>query len=251
MGAGAASVLVVHENVNPGWRATLDGVALEGVRVDGWQQGWRLPAGAAGTVRLDYAPDGPFRTGLLVGLVLAVVLVLGAWLPARRPAAGAEVADRAAGAEVAECGAGAKAVERAALAERAVPVGAVAALGLLLLGGLAGAVALVVAGALAWGSARVLRRPLATVAAALVPAAFVVAGVLAAVRPWGRPDPASQGTLTQAASLLALALLAVAVARGRRARAAASPDAPAGTGSLPPRPPRRAAARWRRRAPRH
>src|SRR5262249_37029313 len=38
--AGRAAVLVVHENANAGWRATVDGRVLEPVRVDGWQQGF-------------------------------------------------------------------------------------------------------------------------------------------------------------------------------------------------------------------
>ena len=40
------------QNFNDGWQAELEGEALEPQRVDGWQQGWRLPEGAGGTVHL-------------------------------------------------------------------------------------------------------------------------------------------------------------------------------------------------------
>ncbi|NRQ39332.1 DUF3367 domain-containing protein [Nonomuraea sp. NN258] len=73
------SFLVVNENYNAGWRATLDGATLRPVRIDGWKQGWELPAGAAGTVRLDYPPDGLYRLALgfgLGGIALLVLLAL-------------------------------------------------------------------------------------------------------------------------------------------------------------------------------
>ncbi|MER6594261.1 alpha-(1-_3)-arabinofuranosyltransferase family protein, partial [Micromonospora purpureochromogenes] len=43
---GESALLVVPENANAGWTATLDGRALPATRVDGWQQAWVLPAGA-------------------------------------------------------------------------------------------------------------------------------------------------------------------------------------------------------------
>ena len=56
----AARVLVVPESINPGWTAhTADGAALTPVTVNGWQQGWVVPAGAVGAhharVRLEHA----------------------------------------------------------------------------------------------------------------------------------------------------------------------------------------------------
>ena len=83
-------LLQVHENANDGWRATLDGQALTPVRVDGWQQGWLLPTGAAGVVHLRFAPDGPYRWGLLAGLLLALLVVVAALVPgrSRRPETG-------------------------------------------------------------------------------------------------------------------------------------------------------------------
>ena len=78
VGSGPAAVLRVPENVNAGWHATLDGRPLNPVTVDGWQQGYEVPAGAGGTVTLEFGPDGPYRAGLGAGGVVAVVLLLGA-----------------------------------------------------------------------------------------------------------------------------------------------------------------------------
>ncbi|HET9759413.1 MAG TPA: alpha-(1-_3)-arabinofuranosyltransferase family protein [Nocardioidaceae bacterium] len=76
-------LLSLRENVNPGWRAELAGHALRPVTVDGWQQGFEL-TGRAGTLRESYAPDGTYRVGLGVGLVLLVALVALAAVPGRR-----------------------------------------------------------------------------------------------------------------------------------------------------------------------
>lgn len=78
------SVLIVDENTNPGWRATLAGQTLKPVTIGGWQQGYALPAGAAGTVALTFQPDVPYRAGLAVGLVLALLVVQAAVWPRRK-----------------------------------------------------------------------------------------------------------------------------------------------------------------------
>ncbi|MFE0434370.1 alpha-(1-_3)-arabinofuranosyltransferase family protein [Streptomyces nigra] len=79
VGSGTASYLTMYENFNDGWRATLDGDELTPVRLDGWQQGWRIPAGAGGMVRLSYEPAVTYEAGLIgsaVGLAILVGLVL-------------------------------------------------------------------------------------------------------------------------------------------------------------------------------
>ncbi|AVT41272.1 alpha-(1-_3)-arabinofuranosyltransferase family protein [Plantactinospora sp. BB1] len=90
IGAGEAALLVVPENFNAGWTATLGGERLRAERVDGWQQAFEVPAGAGGTVTLSFAPDRPYRVGLAAGAA-AVLLVGLAALPVarrRRPADG-------------------------------------------------------------------------------------------------------------------------------------------------------------------
>jgi arabinofuranan 3-O-arabinosyltransferase len=78
---------VVPESVNPGWVAhTETGARLTPVIVNGWQQGWVLPAGEQGTVTLSFPSNGLYRTGLIVGLALLPLLALLALVPARRPA---------------------------------------------------------------------------------------------------------------------------------------------------------------------
>ncbi|MFF0313032.1 alpha-(1-_3)-arabinofuranosyltransferase family protein [Micromonospora sp. NPDC005252] len=84
--AGGAALLVVPENANAGWTATLAGQKLATTRVDGWQQAWVLPAGDAADVRLVFAPDRTYRGALAAGAFSAlVVFLLAAW-PVRRRA---------------------------------------------------------------------------------------------------------------------------------------------------------------------
>ncbi|MFC8500726.1 alpha-(1-_3)-arabinofuranosyltransferase family protein [Pedococcus sp. NPDC057267] len=72
-GQPGASVLAVPQNFNPGWRATdQHGRVLSAVRVNGWQQGWVLPAGDAGTLHASFEPDRTYRLGLAIGALLAL-----------------------------------------------------------------------------------------------------------------------------------------------------------------------------------
>jgi arabinofuranan 3-O-arabinosyltransferase len=76
-------VLVVHENSNPGWKASLDGQQLVSVRIDGWQQGWIVPAGTEGTVDLRFTPGNIYRVGMVLGLLLIAGLAVMSF-PTRR-----------------------------------------------------------------------------------------------------------------------------------------------------------------------
>jgi arabinofuranan 3-O-arabinosyltransferase len=77
-------ILAVRENVNPGWHASVDGRTLTPIVVDGWQQGWVVPAGLGGEIVLEFPADTAYRAGMLVGAgTLLLVLVL-AFVPARR-----------------------------------------------------------------------------------------------------------------------------------------------------------------------
>ncbi|MFE7272091.1 alpha-(1-_3)-arabinofuranosyltransferase family protein [Streptomyces sp. NPDC057623] len=83
VGSGAASYLTTYENFNDGWHATLNGRELTPVRLDGWQQGWRIPAGAGGTVELSYEPAVLYEGGL-IGSAVAIALLAGLALWRRR-----------------------------------------------------------------------------------------------------------------------------------------------------------------------
>lgn len=80
-------ILVVPESTNIGWRARLtDGTELTPIVVNGWQQGWLLPADAAGTITLDYPLDRWYRAGIGGGLLLLIPLAfLAFWRPRRAP----------------------------------------------------------------------------------------------------------------------------------------------------------------------
>ena len=83
-GAPVARVVVVPESFNRGWTAQAStGVSLTPVPVNGWQQGWLVPAGSSGTITLSFASNALYRAGLIGGLALLPVLLLLALLPAR------------------------------------------------------------------------------------------------------------------------------------------------------------------------
>lgn len=82
--AGPATFVQVSQNFSTGWVATFDGHKLTPVRLDGWQQGWIVPAGAAGTVAMNFSPDSGYRLGLGFGALLLVVLALLAFTGKRR-----------------------------------------------------------------------------------------------------------------------------------------------------------------------
>jgi arabinofuranan 3-O-arabinosyltransferase len=91
--SASSRVLVVPESINPGWTArTADGSRLAPLTVNGWQQGWVLPPGAAGPVTLSFTSNALYRAGLIGGLALLPLLALLAFLPVRRPRPAEEAA---------------------------------------------------------------------------------------------------------------------------------------------------------------
>lgn len=81
---GSAAVLALTENANPGWQATAAGRRLTPVVVDGWRQGWRLPAGPRTDVHIAFAPGRTYRAALIAGALAVLVLAAFALWPARR-----------------------------------------------------------------------------------------------------------------------------------------------------------------------
>ncbi|MFJ2868747.1 glycosyltransferase family 2 protein [Kitasatospora sp. NPDC087314] len=75
-------VLRLAESAAPEWKATLDGTALEAVTVDGWAQGFKLPAGG-GKLAVT-REDGFAHTGWIWAQVVLGLTILVLALPGRR-----------------------------------------------------------------------------------------------------------------------------------------------------------------------
>jgi arabinofuranan 3-O-arabinosyltransferase len=182
-------VVSVAENANEGWRADGPQGRLQAVRLNGWQQGWLVPAGPREQVVLWYAPDGVYRGGLLGGGLALLLLAVGTLLLGRRR-------DRTPTMPALNVARGA-----------AWPGSALAAAALLV----AGPLGLVAAG-LGLGSAVGLRRWIGDRAAWSTLGFWMLAGAFAVLRPWGADGEWSgEGALAQ---LLALASLGAAIGAG-------------------------------------
>lgn len=77
------SLLVIKENFNTGWRATINGRPLKSVRVDGWQQGYIVPGHTIADVTIVFRPQSIFA--LALGLQILALLVLLVWARPQRP----------------------------------------------------------------------------------------------------------------------------------------------------------------------
>ena len=84
VGPGAQNIFVVNEVFNRGWSATLAGSRLDPIEIDGWRQGFVLPAGDGGDLVLTFTPNRPYQMGTALGVGLLVVLVLLAFIGRRR-----------------------------------------------------------------------------------------------------------------------------------------------------------------------
>ncbi len=84
VGAGAASYLELHQNANAGWTATLNGRTLRPVRLDGWQQGFIVPAGKGGVVTLTFKPVKFYHVWIILSAAGALMLLLTALAGRRR-----------------------------------------------------------------------------------------------------------------------------------------------------------------------
>ena len=196
VGSGAQSLLVVHENANAGWRATLAGKALTATTVDGWQQAWFVPAGAGGQVHLDFTPGRTFHVALVVGGLLVLLLVGLALAPST-----------------------ARPVSESRDLDLPRPVRVAVALGVMvLLGGVTGAVTFAIATV---GVLVARREDLTTVVTLTL---VVSAGLLTAYAPFaGSRPPGAFSTEVQLVVLMALSVAAAAVSARPSSSGASGP----------------------------
>jgi len=73
-------LLVLGQSRNDGWRAELDGSELEGpILVDGFANGWWVPAGAEGTAEIVWTPQRAVDVALAVSAVAVLFTIVLAW----------------------------------------------------------------------------------------------------------------------------------------------------------------------------
>lgn len=84
VGAGETSYLTVNENFNKGWQATMGGVTLTPVRIDGWRQAFLVPEGAGGIVEMRFTPTAAYHAALVAGALGVLLLLALALVPDRR-----------------------------------------------------------------------------------------------------------------------------------------------------------------------
>jgi len=75
-------VIVLAESADAGWKATVNNSALKTVTINGWAQGFVLPAKSQGAIHIRYV--APARGGWLVVAAIATIVVIVLALPARR-----------------------------------------------------------------------------------------------------------------------------------------------------------------------
>ena len=88
VGAGPATYVVVSQNYNSSWVATMDNHTLKSIRVDGWAQGYLVPAGKAGTVTLSVPANTLFQLLLVLGGALLIGLLVLALVPSNSEPSG-------------------------------------------------------------------------------------------------------------------------------------------------------------------
>ncbi|MGL4306639.1 MAG: DUF3367 domain-containing protein [Mycobacteriaceae bacterium] len=72
-------VVVIPESYNLGWLAhSEEGTQLQPLVVNGWQQGWIVPAGVSGIITLTFPSNKAYRMGIFGGLSLFIPLIISA-----------------------------------------------------------------------------------------------------------------------------------------------------------------------------
>ncbi|MEC3980075.1 alpha-(1-_3)-arabinofuranosyltransferase domain-containing protein [Amycolatopsis sp. H20-H5] len=81
--AGGSTYLAVHQVYDAGWTASLNGTALTPVQLDGWQQGFVVPAGTGGVITLSFPAGTAYAIALAGSGVGVLALAVCAVLPTR------------------------------------------------------------------------------------------------------------------------------------------------------------------------
>ena len=207
--SGPERILATTQNANPGWQASMEGQLLKPVTLDGYRQGFVVPAGAAGVVDVEFGPDRFYRWALLIGGLLVLALVA---LAVRR--------------EPATTGSEAGVAPGRAAPWWLLPLGALALAALM-----AGPWGVLVGGAAALVG-RGLPTTRAWVRAAVIVTPAVIAGVLQAVAAPGRIGGPWLEATTR---LLVLAALVLAACAGATDGPRGPAGAPRRTSWRPPR----------------
>lgn len=76
IGAGPVRVAALTQGFNKGWHGTVGGREVAAVRVDGWRQGFLVPAGPAAVVRVQFSPTWWQRAGLITGAGAVLLLAM-------------------------------------------------------------------------------------------------------------------------------------------------------------------------------
>jgi arabinofuranan 3-O-arabinosyltransferase len=237
VGPGAASYLEVHENYNAGWAAALNGQQLTPVRLDGWQQGFVVPAGAGGTITLSFRPAGAYLIALAVSVLAAVLLLaLTAWsFIGRRRESGRDTGSGPAVPHAWSPPLPATAAGASPVGNGRAWLGVLAVTALIFVVGGPVALAVPVLACLAWlvwlprSPGRAAGRDWLPV---LAVAGMIASGLLSAAKPFGTGLLGPFGWPAQAGALVALAAALtpeVAVSVRRRLAARETPAAPAAT----------------------
>lgn len=93
--AGGQELVTARHNTNPGWEGLVDGEVVPSVVVDGWQQGYLVEDGDPSALTTSYQPGGTYRSAILGGGALALLVALGtvvaSWRARRVPSPVADV----------------------------------------------------------------------------------------------------------------------------------------------------------------
>ena len=179
----ADQLVVTTRAFNSGLRGTVDGRPVEPVRIDSGMQAFRIPAGVSGQFAMDFAGETFFRSSLIFGGALSL-LALGLcvlWSTAPRPAG-----------------------RRGR--ESALVISVAAGITVVLVGGIAGAVA--------YAAAFLIRRFTLIPPWALSAGAAGVMGLWLARAPWPAANYAGDSVAVTVAGCVALSCLAASAWRG-------------------------------------